>query len=258
MAELRDKVALITGGASGIGRETACLFAAQGARVAVADIDEGGGAETVARIAAAGGAAAFFPLDVADEAAWEATVPAVVERFGGLQVLVNGAGIELVRKIPDTSLADFRRVTAINLDGTFLGTKLGMTAMRQGGGGAIVNISSVAGINGQIRQIAYCASKGAVRLLTKAAAMEAAHYGYNVRVNSVHPGTIETPMVHGMVAHHDEAGQRAAMEKLRQMQPAGRLGQPIDVAKVILFLASDAADFITGAEIVVDGGLTIG
>ncbi|MDP6344579.1 MAG: glucose 1-dehydrogenase [Alphaproteobacteria bacterium] len=253
--DVQGKVALITGGASGIGRQAALLLAERGAGVAVTDIDAAGGADTVAAIAAAGGEAAFFPLDVTDEAAWEAAMAAVLERFGGLAILVNSAGIEMVRKIPDTSLADFRKVTSINLDGTFLGTKYGMAAMRDGGG-SIINISSIAGMIGVMRQLAYCASKGGVRLLTKAAAMEAAHYGYKVRVNSVHPGTTDPPMVRGMVSHRDEAGQQEALEKLRQLHPIGRLGQPMDIANAILFLASDASDFVTGTELVVDGGYT--
>ena len=253
---LAGKVALVTGGASGIGAETARLLAAQGAAVAIADINGEAGAANAAMIEEAGGRAAYIPLDVTDEASWQAAVRSVVDRFGGLHVLLNGAGIELVAKIGDTSLADFRKVMAVNLDGVFLGIKYAMPAMRDSGGGSIINISSIAGIRGYMRQIAYCGSKGGVRLMTKAAAAEAAHYGFNVRVNSVHPGTIETPMVQDMVAHRDEDGQKAAMEKMRQMHPIGRLGQPIDIANAILFLASDASSFMTGAEIVVDGGIT--
>ncbi len=258
--DVSGKVALVTGGASGIGAETARLLAAKGAVVAVADINAEGAAENAKAISDAGGGALHVPLDVSSETAWEQAIAAVMERFAGLHILVNGAGIELVRKIADTSLADFRKVMAVNLDGVFLGIKYAMPAMRdsvQGlGGGSIINISSVAGIQGHMRQIAYAGSKGGVRLMTKAAAAEAAHYGYNVRINSVHPGTIITPMVQDMVAHHDEEGQRAALEKIRQLHPIGRLGQPIDIANAILFLASDASSFMTGSEVVVDGGMT--
>ena len=260
MYDVSGKVALVTGGASGIGAETARLLAAKGAAVAIADINAEAGAANAKDINAAGGEAVYLPLDVSSESAWEATMAAVLEKFGGLHILVNGAGIELVRKIADTSLADFQKVMAVNLDGVFLGIKYAMTAMRdtkQGpGGGSIINISSVAGIQGHMRQIAYAGSKGGVRLMTKAAAAEAAQYGYDVRVNSVHPGTIETPMVQGMIAHRDEAGQKAAIEKIRQMHPIGRLGQPIDIANAILFLASDASGFMTGSEVVVGGGMT--
>ncbi len=254
--DLNEKVALVTGGASGIGAETARLLAAKGAAVAIADIDAEGGAANAAMITKAGGRAAHITLDVTSEASWEAAMAAVVAQFGGLHILLNGAGIELVAKIVDTSLADFQKVMAVNLDGVFLGIKHAMPTMRDSGGGSIINISSIAGLRGYMRQIAYCGSKGGVCLMTKAAAMEAAHYGYNVRVNSVHPGAIETPMVEALVAHRDAAGQKAAMEKMRQMHPIGRMGQPIDIANAILFLASDASSFMTGAEIVVDGGIT--
>ena len=254
--DVGEKVALVTGGASGIGAETARLLAANGAAVAVADINGEGGAETVAAIEAAGGQAVYISLDVTSEASWTAAVASVVERFGGLHIVVNGAGIEVMAKIADTSLEVFHRVMAVNVDGVFLGIKHAMPAMRDAGGGSIINISSIAGIRGYNRQIAYVASKGAVRLMTKAAAAEAAFYGFNVRVNSVHPGAIDTPMVRGMMAHHDEAGQQAGMEKMRQMHPIGRMGQPIDIANAILFLASDASSFMTGAELVVDGGIT--
>ncbi len=260
MYDVSSKVALVTGGASGIGAETARLLAAKGAAVAVADINANTGVANAEGIKAAGGEAIHLPLDVSSVSSWEETMVAIQEHFGGLHVLVNGAGIELVRKIEDTSLADFRKVMAVNLDGVFLGIKYAIPAMRDTqqsmGGGSIINISSVAGIQGHMRQIAYAGSKGGVRLMTKAAAAEAAQYGYNVRINSVHPGTIETPMVQGMIAHRNEEGQKAALEKIRQMHPIGRLGQPIDIANAILFLASDASSFMTGSEVVVDGGMT--
>ncbi len=256
ICDVAGKVALVTGGASGIGAETARILAGHGAAVAVADLDEKGGQEVAAEIQSMGGQACFSALDVTSEEDWTAAVASTVEHFGGLHIVVNGAGIEIMAKIADTSLADFHRVMAVNVDGVFLGIKQAMPAMRESGGGSIINISSIAGIRGYSRQIAYVASKGAVRLMTKAAAAEAAYYGYNVRVNSVHPGAIDTPMVHGMMAHHDAEGQAAAMEKMRQMHPIGRMGQPIDIANAILFLASDASSFMTGSEVVVDGGIT--
>jgi len=254
--DVSGKVALVTGGASGIGAETARLLAANGASVVVADINAERGEATAAAIRAAGGQSAYVSLNVTSEASWEAAVGKAVEQFGGLHIVVNGAGIELTAKIADTSLEDFHRVMAVNVDGVFLGIKHAMPALRDSGGGSIINISSIAGIRGYSRQIAYVASKGAVRLMTKAAATEAAYYGFNVRVNSVHPGVIDTPMVQGMMAHHDEERQKAAMEKMRQMHPLGRVGQPIDIANAILFLASDASSFMTGSEVVVDGGIT--
>jgi len=254
--DLSGRVALVTGGASGIGRQTAELLAEHGARLAVADMNAAGGEATCASIQTAGGEALFVPLDVTDEAAWEACMAMVADRFGRLDVLVNAAGIELVKMLHETSLADFRRVMAVNLDGVFLGTRFGVTAMADSGGGSIINISSIAGINGYARQTAYCASKGGVRLLTKAAAVEAGQNGLNVRVNSVHPGVIDTAMTRELFGDPDDASRQESWGRLAQMAPLGRTGAAMDVANVILFLASDASTFCTGAEFVVDGGAT--
>lgn len=256
MASLSGKVALITGAASGLGRASALLLAEQGARIAAADLNAEAGEATVAQIAAAGGEAAFFPLDVVDEDGWTATVAGVIERFGKLDVLVNNAGIELVQSIPETSFEEWRRVMDVNLDGVFLGIKAAIQGMRQSGGGSIVNISSVAGINGFSRQAAYCASKGGVRLLTKSAAVECAEGGLNIRVNSVHPGVIDTPMYQAFFDGMDEQSAKVAEERFTALHPIGHVGAPDDVAQCVLFLASDASKFVTGSEMVVDGGLT--
>ncbi len=256
MAGVTDQIVLITGAASGIGRETALLLAANGARIAVADVDAQGGRETVGRIEAAGGEAALLGLDVTREADWAAAIDAVIGRFGRLDVLVNSAGIELVKAIADTSFEEWRRVLAVNLDGVFLGTKAAIAAMAARGGGSIVNISSVAGINGFSRQAAYCASKGGVRLLSKAAAVECAEANLNVRVNSVHPGVIDTPMSRAVYDGLDDE-QRARMEAyIDGLHPLGHVGEAADVAHCVLFLASDASKFMTGSEMVVNGGLT--
>ena len=254
--DVSGKVALVTGGASGIGEETARLLASRGANVIVADINIEGAAGNVAAIEAAGGQAIAVALDVTSEASWEAALTTAQERFGGLHILVNCAGIEFVAQISKTSLVDFKKVMSVNVDGVFLGMKYSLPLMRDSGGGSIINISSIAGLQGFVRQSAYVASKGAVRLLTKAVAAEAAQYGYNVRVNSVHPGAIDTPMVRSMIAHHDEAGRKVALAKFRDQHPIGRMGQAIDIANAILFLASDASSFMTGSEVVVDGGIT--
>ncbi len=254
MGGVKDKVALVTGAASGLGRAQAKMLAEHGARVAAADIDAAGGEQTVAEIAAACGEAAFWPLDVTDEAGWQATVAAVVDRFGRLDVLVNNAGVELVKSIPETSFAEWRRLMAVNLDGVFLGTRAAIGVM--GAGGSIVNISSVAGLIGFTGQAAYCASKGGVRLLTKAAAVECAEAGLGIRVNSVHPGVIDTPMYRAFTAGLDEAEAAAAMGRIAALHPLGRVGEPLDVAGSVLFLAGDDSKFMTGAELVVDGGLT--
>lgn len=256
MIDLNGKVALITGAASGIGRETALTMVRLGARIGVADVDAAGGEATVADIAALSGEALFIPLDVTDEDAWPAALSALTERFGGIDVAVNAAGVELMKTMADTSLAEFRQLMAVNLDGVFLGTKYAMLAMAKGNGGSIVNISSVAGINGFPRQSAYCASKGGVRLLTKAAAMEAAELGYKVRVNSVHPGVIDTPMARAFIAELPPDQAQARWDRLAQLHPIGRMGEASDVANAIAFLASDASSFMTGTEIIVDGGMT--
>lgn len=256
MTGLSGKVALITGAASGLGRAMALLLAEQGARVAAADLNAEGGERTVADIAAAGGEAAFFPLDVVDEDGWQAAVDGVIDRFGRLDVLVNNAGVELVRSIPETSFEEWRQVMNVNLDGVFLGVKAGIRGMAKSGGGSIINISSVAGINGFSRQAAYCASKGGVRLLTKSAAVECAEAGLNIRVNSVHPGVIDTPMYKAFFDGMDEQSAKAAEARFTALHPIGHVGAPDDVAQCVLFLASDASKFVTGSEMVVDGGLT--
>lgn len=250
METLKGKVALITGAASGIGAEAARLLAAHGAKIAAADRDEQGASRTARET---GGRA--ISMDVTSEADWSRAVADALTAFGRLDILVNCAGIELVRSIAETSLEDWRRVMSVNLDGVFLGTRAAIAAMGKGGG-SIVNISSVAGINGFSRQAAYCASKGGVRLFSKAAAVECAEAGLAIRVNSIHPGIIDTPMARHILESVDEA-RRPVIEALwKQLHPMGRIGRAMDVAQCILFLASDASAFVTGSELVVDGGLT--
>ena len=256
MAALDGKVALVSGAASGIGRQCALTLAGAGAKVAVADLNAGGGNETVALVEKAGGSAFFQALDVADEAQWQAAVDAVVARWGRLDVLVNNAGVELVALIAETSLAQWRKLMSVNLDGVFLGTRAAIAAMRKSGGGSIVNLSSVAGINGYTRQAAYCASKGGVRLLTKSTAVECAEQGWNIRCNSVHPGVIDTPMARALLQGVDPEVAKQRLERLKALHPMNRLGEPRDIAEAVLFLASDASKFVTGAELVVDGGMT--
>ena len=247
---LDGKVALITGAASGIGAEAARLLTAHGAKVVVADLDEAGARRIANEI---GGHA--IAMDVVSESDWTRAVSGSMAMFGAIDVLVNCAGIELVRSIAETSLSDWRRVMNVNLDGVFLGTRAAIAAMGKRGG-SIVNISSVAGINGFSRQAAYCASKGGVRLLTKACAVECAEAGLAIRVNSIHPGIIDTPMARQILGDVDEALRPEIEARWKQLHPMGRLGSAMDVAQCILFLASDASAFVTGTELVVDGGLT--
>jgi len=250
MGRLQDKIALITGGASGIGRAAAHLFAEEGATVVIADRDE---AAARAAVAAIGGRASFQRLDVTAEDRWIAVTDALVRDRGRLDILINSAGVSLLKDIEATTLDEWRVLMAVNLDGTFLGCKHAVRVMKERGG-SIVNMSSVAGLIGSGFLAAYCASKGGVRLLTKAVALHCARKGYNIRCNSVHPSFADTPMLEGMVAAARNPDKLAA--SFTAAAPLGRLAQPIEVARTILFLASDESVFTTGAELVVDGGLT--
>ena len=251
MNRLDGKVCLITGGASGIGRGSARKLVAEGARVVIADRNVEGGAALAAEL---GAPHRFEPLDVTDEAAWTRVVEATVTAFGRLDVLVNSAGIAVWGNIERLSLAEWRQQHAVNADGTFLGCRAAIGAMKTTGGGSIINLSSVAGLIGVADAAAYCSSKGAVRLLSKSVALHCARAGYNIRCNSVHPSFIDTPMVDSVVqGAKDQTKMRAMVE---HAAPLGRIGQVDDVANLIVFLASDESKFITGSELVVDGGLT--
>ncbi|NQW24590.1 MAG: glucose 1-dehydrogenase [SAR202 cluster bacterium] len=243
---LENKVALISGGARGMGAVEAKLFAKEGAKVIIGDMLEAEGHQVEAEINEAGGECFFVPLDVSDEGAWERAVNEAVSRYGKLDILVNNAGIYRANTVEDTSSAEWDQVMDVNAKGVFLGIRYAIPAMRKAGGGSIVNISSVAGLAGSKRTSAYNASKGAVRLLTKSTALQYASEG--IRANSVHPGTIETPMTEGFLA---DAEQR---EDRMNRTPLGRLGRPEDVAYGALYLASDEASFVTGSELVIDGG----
>ena len=247
MGRLEGKVALITGAARSMGAATARLFAAEGAKVVVADVLE---AEGKALADAIGAGAAFQRLDVSDEKAWGAARDAAVGRFGGIDILVNNAGILHFAALLDTELADFERVLRVNLVGCFLGMKSIAPTMIAAGRGAIVNISSIDGLKGANCIGAYAASKWGVRGLTKVAALEFGHRG--VRVNSVHPGGVDTPMGNPGGLKGEE------LNKDYKDVPLQRIGQPEEVARASLFLASDEASYINGSELAVDGGWTAG
>jgi NAD(P)-dependent dehydrogenase (short-subunit alcohol dehydrogenase family) len=251
MGRVQDKVVLVTGGASGIGLATSGLLAAEGARVVIGDIDREAAERAVCRI---GAAASFQPLDVAREDDWIAATDAIVRDLGRLDVLVNNAGVVLLKDIEATTLAEWRDLMAVNHDGVFLGCKHAVRVMKERGGGAIVNISSVAGLIGHPALAAYCASKGGVRLLTKSVALHCARRGYNIRCNSVHPSFVDTPMLEGMLGQTGDAAKTRS--GWSAAAPLGRLAQPAEIARTILFLASDEAAFTTGAEVVIDGGMT--
>ncbi len=250
MGRVTDKIALITGAASGIGRATAELMAREGATVVLSDLQDGAGDEAVAAIAGAGGKAQYRHHDVTDEAAWKKIIAEVLADHGRLDILVNNAAVGgnglPVEEIP---LEFWRDTMAVNLDGVFLGLKHGVAAMKEQGG-VIINTSSVLGMVGLPLTAAYAASKGGVRLLTKAVAIECAARGLNIRVNSVHPGFIDTPMVGGAI----QRGGPARREAILKSQPTGQMGEPADIAEGIVYLASDAAKFVTGSELVIDGG----
>jgi len=257
---VQGKVALVTGGASGIGRGCAEKLAAEGAVVVVTDLQDEKGAEVVAVIGKAGGKAEYLRHDVTDEAAWEQVVGEVKTRHGRLDILVNNAGIGLGGSILDMTLADWRKQTAVNLDGVFLGVKHAIPLMRvSGDGGSIINMSSVAGLKGAPMLAGYCATKGGVRLFTKAVAMECANAKDGVRVNSVHPGIIETPIWLSIVNPlNPGANAPPDLDAMSSMAvPLGVKGFPEDIANGVLWLASEESRYVTGAELVIDGGLSV-
>ncbi|MHA1569598.1 MAG: SDR family oxidoreductase [Alphaproteobacteria bacterium] len=251
MGRIEGKAVMVTGAASGIGRATADLLAAEGAKVALADIAIETGRAAAAEI---GGEAHFVGLDVRDEGQWQAAIDNVRDRYGRLDVLVNNAGIFPSGNIEDTTLEDWRAAHAVNAEGVFLGCKYAVAAMKETDGGSIVNISSIAALVGTPNFAAYSASKGAVRSLTKCVALHCAKRGYAIRCNSIHPSFIDTPMVAGVVAGHAAPDRfRAAIDRAN---PMGRIGRPEDVAQMVLYLATDESAFVNGAEMVVDGGTT--
>ncbi len=246
---LKGKVALISGGARGMGAAEATLFAAEGARVVFGDVLDEEGAQVEAAIRKAGGDATYVHLDVTRETDWRHAVQTAVEKYDRLDILVNNAGIVAFGVKDEASVEEWDRIMAVNAKGSFLGIMAAVTEMRKAGGGSIVNISSISGLVGQTYVHAgYNASKAAVRLMTKSIALQYADEG--IRVNSVHPGPIATPMNEAAIS--DPEKRRRTEERT----PLGRYGEPIEVAQGVLFLASDDASFITGSELVIDGGMT--
>lgn len=246
---LQDKVAIISGGARGMGAVEAKLFASEGCRVIIGDILESDGLRVESEIIKSGGESVFIKLDVTEQNDWDSVVSGAVEHFGKIDILVNNAGIALFGTLEDTSNDDWERVMNVNAKGVFLGTKAVIPEMRKVGGGSIINISSVSGLIGQATvQPVYNASKGAVRIFTKAAAVQYAKEG--IRVNSIHPGSVDTLMI----SHSIDTPE--AQERRNNLTPLGRVAQPIEIAYGVLYLASDEASFVTGSELVIDGGFT--
>jgi 3(or 17)beta-hydroxysteroid dehydrogenase len=261
MNRLDGKTALVSGAARGIGAETARLMVEAGARVVLGDVLDERGRATAAAL---GNKALYLRLDVTREADWRAAI-AAAGRFGGLDILVNNAGVFLGKDLEEASLDDWHRLCGVNLTGVFLGTKLCLPALRlaareSAGGSAIVNLSSVAGLVGSANDPLYSLTKGGVNLFTKSTALEFARKGYRIRVNSIHPGTVESDMgdqvltvrARRLGSNDLEPARQQALERI----PIGRMGNPTDIAKGIVFLASDDAAFMTGSSLVVDGGIT--
>ena len=247
---VKGKVALVTGGGSGLGEAMSVRLAQEGATVIVSDINE----SSAQRVAAAiGGDAIAMHQDVTDEQRWTGILADIIARFDRLDILVNNAGIALVGTAEDTTLADWRLTTGINLDAVFLGTREAIKVMKRGSG-SIINISSIEGIIGEQKVAAYNASKAGVRNFTKSAALHCCAEGYAIRVNSVHPGFIETPMVSGAVGSMTEAEGEAFTSRIVGNIPMGHMGEPLDIANWVLFLASDESKYMTGSELVIDGG----
>ena len=260
--QVEGKIVLVTGGASGIGAAVAELLAREGASVVVTDVDELKGPELVAAIKKVGHEAVFLHQDVTSEPGWIEVVAEVGKRYGRLDVLVSNAGIGIsVPSITDMSLADWRRQTAINLDGVFLSVKHSLPLMRKTGGGSIILMSSLAGLRGAAGLSGYCATKGGVRLFAKAIAMECAMANDGIRVNSVHPGIIDTPIWGKIPTEATGAGTNAPIdpeERAKVATPLGRAGHAAEIASGVLYLASDASRYVTGSELVIDGGMNAG
>ena len=255
---LKGKVALITGGASGLGANAAALMAQEGASVVVADIAADRGKAVADKLGSAGH---FVKLDVTSEDNWKAAIQETVDKFGALHVLLNSAGIGLSKTIEEIKLEEWRKVHAIDLDGVFMGCKHGVaeikkhTGKQTGGrlGGAIINISSISGIIAGANMAAYNSAKAGVRLLSKSVALHCAKSGYNIRCNSVHPTFIDTPILD---KYRDRFGNDVMQQKLGRQVPIGRLGRPEEVGWALVFLASDESSFMTGSEVVIDGGIS--
>lgn len=246
------KVAFITGGASGFGRQSAIRLSEQGARVIITDIDEAGAQQSADMVV---GEALVCPLDVVDDNQWHHVFDRALESFGQVDILLNSAGVSRVPDdIENISDSTWNQVMDINLTGTFLGCQHAVRVMKQHSGGSIINLSSVLGIRGDAHALAYCASKGGVRLLTKSVAVHCGTQGMDIRCNSIHPGYMRTPMVQSWLEALDDCAE--VEQGLIDHHPIGHLGDADDVAHMVVYLASDESRFVTGAEMVVDGGYT--
>lgn len=255
MARMAGKMALITGAAQGLGAAISHMLAKEGAKVALTDINEAGAAEVAAAIDAEFGAGTAFSYgqDVTDEARWQAVLKSAHDDMGGLNVLVNNAGIGTMGSVEDEPYEAFRKVQAVDVDSIFLGCKYAIPLMRDHGMGSIINISSIAGIIASHNYVSYNAAKAAVRHMSKSIALHLARTGGQIRCNSVHPTFINTPILDGV---KQMFGEEEGLAKLARQVPLGRVGEPEDIAYAVLYLASDESKFVTGAELKVDGGIS--
>lgn len=254
MNRVQGKVAIITGGAKGIGRAAALLLSSEGAKIVITDLVEAEGNAVVSEINKAGGDAIFLLQDVTDEDSWVRVMVETKKAFGKVNIVVNNAGIGVAGTAEHETLEAWKRMISVNLDSVFLGTKHAILAMKDGTQGSIINISSIEGIIADPDLAAYNASKGGVRIFSKSAALHCAKSGYKIRVNTIHPGYILTPMVQKYLAGFSDGNERKA--KLDGMHPIGHMGEPNDIAYGILYLASEESKFVTGSELVIDGGYT--
>ncbi len=261
MPRVKDKIALITGGSRGIGAETARLLATEGATVIIIDILDDLGRSVAEEI---GDSASYYHLDVSKEADWQAVCETIRQQYGRLDILFNNAGVsgfepefeQRAQDIEQVTLDDWHKIHAVNLDGVFLGCKYGIPLMKEKGG-SIINMSSRSGMVGMAQTAGYCSSKGAVRNLTKSVAIYCAQYGYNIRCNSLHPGAIYTPIWDTVMG--DTPEQRTeTLNFVKRGIPLNEMGKPLDVAYNVLYLASDESRYITGSEMVIDGGIMAG
>ena len=250
MGRLEGKTALVTGAASGIGLQTSIRLAEEGARVMMTDINLEEGRQQAEKL---GANATFLKLDITEEEEWISVLDETVKRFGRLDILVNSAGMVLIADVEQITLEDWRKVHAVNLDGTFLGCKHGVRVMKEFGAGSIINLSSVSGMIGGFNLAAYNSSKGAERMLSKSVALHRARAGYGRSCNSIHPTFIETPMLESMI--RDSPDPEKARQTLVRQVPLRRIGRPDDVANMIVYLASDESTFVTGTEMVIEGGV---
>lgn len=250
MGRVQDKVAIITGGSSGLGKASAELFVKEGAKVVLADIDRRRGRKVAEAL---GDAVTFVEANVTQPEDWDAVFQHTLDTHGTVDILVNGAGLGIMKNIEEVSLEEWRFVHAVCLDGTFLGCQKAIAAMKEHGGGSIINLSSIAGLRGVPDLPAYSSSKAGVRTLSKSVALHCARHRYNIRCNSVHPSFIDTPMVEKMIMMSPDPDKTEKF--VNGLSPLGRMGRPDEVANLVLFLASDESTFVNGEEIVIDGGV---